>query len=62
MQVHGACANGASPRKRNLGDAHARNERTQNPETGAHARDHFVRRRCIDDVARRQMEGFAEMG
>ncbi len=61
MQIDGTGTNGASARQGNLGNAHTGDERTQDPKTGAHARDHLVGCRCIDDISSCEMECFAEM-
>ncbi len=62
MQIDGTRADGATARQRNLGLPHTGDERAQHPEAGAHARDHFVGRGRVHDIAGGEVEGFAQMG
>ena len=62
VQVDRPRADGAAAGQ---GDARlpaARQQRAQHPEARAHAVDHLVGRRGVDDVARREVEGLAEVG
>ena len=52
-------ADGAAAGQRHLRFMHPRHERRDHPETGAHPRHQFVRRRGIDDIGRRNVQGLA---
>ena len=52
-------ADGAAAGQRHPGVAHARQERADHPEAGAHARDELVGRGSVDDRARRQLQRLA---
>ncbi len=61
MQVDGTRADGAAAGQRHLGLAAAGEQRTEHPEAGPHAADHFIGRHRIDDVARREVERLADV-
>ena len=61
VQVDRPRADGAAARQRDARLAAARQQRAQHPEARAHAADQLVGRGGVDDVARGQMEGLAQV-
>ncbi len=61
MQIDGTRADGAAAGQRHLGLAAAGEQRTEHPEAGPHAADHFIGRHGVDDVARREVERLADV-
>ena len=53
------CADGAATRQRNPRFAAARQQRRDDPETGAHARNQLIGGDGVDDFARRHVHGLA---
>ena len=59
MQIDRARADGAATGQRDFRLAHAGDDGTEDPEAGAHTRDHFVGCGGVDDIARGEMERLA---
>src|SRR5260221_9838300 len=59
QEIHRPGADRAAARQRDFRHAHARQQRPDHPETGAHPRYQFVRRRRVDDIGGRNMQGLA---
>jgi hypothetical protein len=59
VKVHGPRADRAAARHRDLRLAHARDQGADHPEARAHFRNEMIRRRRIDDVFRRELQGLA---
>ena len=62
MQVDRTRADGAAAGHGHARLPAARQQRAQHPEARAHAVDHLVGRGGVDDVARREVEGLAQIG
>ena len=56
-EIDRARADGATARQRDLGHAHAGEQRTDDPEGGAHLGDEFVGRGGVDDVGGGEVDG-----
>jgi hypothetical protein len=59
QQIHRPRADGAAARQRDFRLVHPRQERRDHPEAGAHPRHQVIRRRGVDDVGRRDVQGLA---
>ena len=59
QEIHGARADGATARQRNLRLVHPRQQRRDHPEAGAHPRHQVVGRGGVDDIGRRDVQGLA---
>ena len=62
VQVDGPRADGATAGHGHARLAAARQQGAQHPEARAHAAHHLVGRGGVDDVARGEMEGLAQVG